>query len=135
MDDILAVLDAVGSERAALVGCDIGGHLATLFAATYPERTSHLVLVDSSARVARDVDYPIGIPQAQLEHFDRTIGDGWGDPDKLGWLEFVAPPGSVDARFLAWWSRMERLAGTPNLAVALSRLTTQWDLRPTLASI
>jgi class 3 adenylate cyclase len=135
MDDILAVMDAVGSERAALVGCDIGGMLSMLFAASYPERTSHLVLVDTSARLRRDDDYPIGIPSANLERFHAILEEGFGDPDEPGWLSFVAPDASKDPRFSAWFSRMERLTGTPRFAAAMSWTSAEWDLRPVLGSI
>lgn len=135
MDDIVAVMDAVGSERAALVGCDVGGMLSMLFAASYPERTSHLLLVDTFARLVRDATYPIGVPAENVERFHTTLSDGFGDPDEPGWLSLLAPTAAADPRFQAWFSRMERLTGTPRFAVAISRLSAEWDLRPVLKSI
>ena len=74
-DDVLAVMDAVGSQRAAVVGHAEGGPMAMLFAASHPERTVALVLMETFARLRRDVDYPHGIPSTQvarfLQHLDR----------------------------------------------------------------
>lgn len=135
MDDILAVMDSVGSERVALVGCDVGGMLTMLFAATYPERTSHLILVDSFARVERADDYPAGVPAANIERFHEILEAGFGDPDAEGWVSMLAPNAARDRRFREWFARMERLAGTPSLGGTISRMSHQWDLRPVLDSI
>src|SRR5439155_194550 len=66
-DDVLAVMDAVGSQRAAVVGHAEGGPMAMLFAASHPERTVALVLMETFARLRRDVDYPHGIPSTQVD--------------------------------------------------------------------
>src|SRR5438067_706818 len=71
--DALAVLDAVGSERAALCGADEGAQVAMLTAATHPTRTSALILLNAYARLRRDVDYPHGIPDHVVERFAATI--------------------------------------------------------------
>ena len=80
MDDVRVVMDAAGSERAALLGAGEGGPMAILFAATYPERTSALVLTNSSASMARRPDYPWGMPpavqEAVIEGVQAPIGTG-----------------------------------------------------------
>lgn len=79
MDDITAVLDVLGSTRAALLGTGIGGSLALVFAATYPERVAALVLVNATARSSAAPDYPFGIDAAWREHTrSRWPGHGGG---------------------------------------------------------
>jgi pimeloyl-ACP methyl ester carboxylesterase len=76
MDDVRAVLDAVGSERAALLGVSEGGSMSALFTATYPDRTVALVMYGSYARRQRDVDYPWGQSEDDLEASLREIEQG-----------------------------------------------------------
>ena len=71
MDDVRAVMDAAGSERAAILGAADGGAMAAMFAATYPDRTTSLILANAAARVAWAPDYPIGIPAEQQELLTR----------------------------------------------------------------
>ncbi|MGB5879561.1 MAG: alpha/beta hydrolase, partial [Thermoanaerobaculia bacterium] len=78
MDDARVVLDAVGSERAAIIGDGEGGLMAMVFAATYPERLSALVLVNAFARWMRDDDYPVGMPVATVEKLNRLYEQYWG---------------------------------------------------------
>jgi pimeloyl-ACP methyl ester carboxylesterase len=78
MDDVRAVLDGAGSERAALFGIFEGGPMCTLFAATHPERTSALVLYGTIAAGRRDENYPWAARQEVLDRFLATIQDGWG---------------------------------------------------------
>src|SRR5215211_5710763 len=81
MDDIRAVLDAVGAERAVLVGAGGGGQPCAMFAATYPERTRALVLVNTPARAVKTEDYPYGLePDAWREQL-REIRQLWGERD------------------------------------------------------
>jgi pimeloyl-ACP methyl ester carboxylesterase len=77
-DDLLAVMDAAGSERAAIFGISEGGSMAALFAATHPERTSSLVLYGAFPRILRAPDFPVGIDPAGLQHLDAMI-DRWGE--------------------------------------------------------
>jgi len=77
MDDVRAVMDAVGSERAALIGISEGGPMSILFAATYPERTAALVLFGTLARMAPTSDYPHGNEEAIADLY-RFFDDGWG---------------------------------------------------------
>ena len=78
MDDIRAVLDAAGADRATLVGMGEGGHTCALFAATYPERTEALALFNTPARVVSAQDYPYGIPEDEWRTQLRTIRERWG---------------------------------------------------------
>src|SRR5918996_4662774 len=78
MDDMRAVMDAVGSARAAVVGHSEGGAMCALFAATYPERTKALVMVGSSARTRWAPDYPIGATEQEIDELVSLIQEGWG---------------------------------------------------------
>lgn len=77
-DDVRAVMDTVGSQRAALFGVAEGGPMAMLFAATHPERTSALVLVGTFARLLRDADYGYGYPADQVPRFLARLEELWG---------------------------------------------------------
>lgn len=78
MDDIRAVLDAAGADRATLVGIGEGGQTCALFAATYPERTEALVLVNTPARAVADEDYPYGVRQDEWREHLGEIRERWG---------------------------------------------------------
>ena len=84
VDDARAVLDAAGSESAALLGDAEGGPMAMMFAATYPQRTRALVLVNTFARMLRADDYPIGMPESAAERLLVTWKQGWGTDAALG---------------------------------------------------
>ena len=131
VDDIRAVMDAVGSERAAIVGVSEGGAMAALFAATYPERTSSLVLYGSYARVARAPDYPCGVTDEQLEQLARAC-DRWGDGVLL---TAFAPSLAQDRRFREWWAQLQRLSASPGMVRALFKLYPQIDIRSALPAI
>ena len=79
MEDVRSVMDAVGSERTALLGDAEGGQMAMLFAATYPERVSALILSNTAARHLRDVDYPWGLPARSVEPFLQRMRELWGN--------------------------------------------------------
>src|SRR5436190_19752131 len=115
IDDVLAVLDAVGSERAALFGLSQGGGLAALFAAAHPDRTSALVLFGAYARSTRADDYPWGRTPEEYETLFRTADEGWGSG---AFLPLVAPTVAGDASFKLWWARLERLSGSPGAILA-----------------
>ena len=135
MDDVLVVLDAVGSERAALLGCDAGGLLGMLFAASFPDRTSHLILVDAYAWLKRQEDYAIGVPIAVLDAFLALMADVKDTFEEAGFLAVAAPDAYEDQRFREWFGRYTRLSMPPSLAPAWARTSFQWDLRPVLGSI
>jgi pimeloyl-ACP methyl ester carboxylesterase len=78
MDDMRAVMDAVGSERAAVLGHSEGGAMCALFAATYPERTAALLMIGAAARTRWAPDYPLGASDDELAEVEATIAESWG---------------------------------------------------------
>jgi pimeloyl-ACP methyl ester carboxylesterase len=105
MDDVLAVLDAVGVRRVALFGFSEGGALAALFAATYPERTTRLVMYGTVARSLRDDDHPWGLADAdQIEALKETMSRGWGRPSEWG-VRIWAPSMVGDEHFTHWFGK------------------------------
>jgi pimeloyl-ACP methyl ester carboxylesterase len=132
IDDVRAVMDAVGSERAALYGYSEGGPMCALFAATYPERTSALIMEGTYARRLWAPDYPWGTSAEQAEALLDEIRTGWGRP--LG-LARRAPSLVNDRRFNDWWARYLRLSASPAAALALTRMNLQIDIRSVLPSI
>jgi pimeloyl-ACP methyl ester carboxylesterase len=127
MDDLRAVLDAVGSQRAALLGASEGGPMSILFAATYPQRTRALLLYGSYAHF-----YSWVLPPAKLEAFIERAENTWGSGQSL--VAFA--PGMLEhPRFCEWWARHERFGASPAAAVALARMNAEIDVRPVLAAI
>jgi len=127
MDDVRAVMDAAGVERAVLLGGSEGGPLSMLFAATYPERTAALILYGSYACFHEAVLSP-----DRLESFIAMIEAEWGSGVSL---RAFAPAHYADPGFRAWWSRFERLSASPRAAVALARMNAQIDVRHVLPTI
>ena len=132
MDDIRAVLDAEGSERAALIGhYDSGAHCA-MFAATYPERTTALIIVSGYAKGVRDETHPFGPDPTVTAMVLDAIHDEWG---KGTMLPVIAPSMASDASFIEWWARFERLSASPGAAAALFQMTAEMDIRDILKNI
>ena len=127
MADVRAVMDAVGSERAVLLGVSEGGPMAILFAATYPKRTRALVLYGAYAHFHTWV-----LPREALDDFICGIETGWGTGASV---TRFAPDQGRDERFHDWWSRYERLAASPTAAVALARMNAAIDVRSVLPAI
>ena len=132
MDDVRTVMDAAGSKRAALVGHGEGGPMAMLFAATYPERASALILVDTTARPLRDVDYPWGLPADRVPQLLQRLEEGWGTG---GTHDFLAPSLAHDERFWRWFARYQRLASAPRAFTTMWAAHFDRDLRGVLPSI
>lgn len=130
MDDVRAVLDAVGSARAAVLGVSEGGPMSVLFAATYPDRCFALVFMSSSPRFAWAADWPWGATQEEDERDIADIEGGWGT-DELVAKWYPAVP--EDERALI--ARHMRLATTPGGAVQLHRMNRQIDVRDILPTI
>ena len=132
MDDMRAVMDAVGSKRAALLGYSEGGPMCMLFAVTYPERTEALITVGSFARLAWAPDYPFGrTPQQQEDHL-KSIRERWGEP--VG-IEVRVPSLARDERFRSWWAKFLRAGGSPTTVQALTSMNFDIDVRHVLPSI
>jgi pimeloyl-ACP methyl ester carboxylesterase len=132
MDDVRAVLDAIGSKRAALLGYSEGGPMCALFAATYPERTSALIMVGSYARRLRTSDYPFGPTPEQHDAWLVEITRNWGGP--VG-LEDRAPTLANDLSFRQWWSHFLRASCSPSAVLALTKANAEIDIRYILTSI
>ena len=132
IDDVLAVLDAVGSERAALFGLSQGGGLATLFAAAHPARTSALVLFGAYARSMWAHDFQWGRTPDEYDELMRLADEGWGTGV---FLPLVAPSMANDASFKLWWAKQERLAGSPGANQAFFRAQREADVRHVLPAI
>lgn len=132
MDDVRAVMEAVGSERAVLCGVSEGGPMCSLFSATYPEKTSALVMIGSYARRLRGEGYPWGPTEDEREEFFEEIRRHWGGP--VG-LEERAPSVANDPRFRDWWAAYLRRGASPNAALALTRMNTEIDIRPVLPTV
>jgi pimeloyl-ACP methyl ester carboxylesterase len=132
MDDVRAVLDAVGSERAALLGVSEGGPMAMLFAATHPHRTHALALFGSFARLAWAPDYPDGVPVEQFEGFLALVEPRWGTGVAQTAL---APSHAGDTRFRRSWARLQRMSASPGAALGLLRMAYETDCRSVLPAI
>jgi pimeloyl-ACP methyl ester carboxylesterase len=132
VDDMLSVLDAVGSRSAAFFGFSQAGPIALLFAATHPERTRALVLYATYATPARHEDYPWGRSAEWIDEFDIRIEREWGTGF---FLPQIAPSRVNDPAFRTWWARMERLSCGPGNAQAYYRVYSRIDLRSILPSI
>ena len=132
MDDVRAVMDAVGSERAALCGYSEGGVMCALFAATYPARTTGLVMIGSYSRLKPAPDYPWGRSADVQQQWLETIERDWGGP--VG-LDVRAPSLVHDERARQWWSRFLRMSASPGAAAALTRMNYEIDIRSALPVI
>ena len=132
MDDVRAVLDAVGSRQAALLGVSEGGPLCSLYATTYPERTLALVMIGTYAKRRWAPDYPWAPTPEQQERFFGEIRRGWGGP--VG-LAARAPSKADDPAFQDWWSTYLRMGASPGAALALTQMNAEIDIRQLLPSI
>jgi pimeloyl-ACP methyl ester carboxylesterase len=134
MDDVRAVMDAVGSERAALLGSSEGGPMSILFAATYPDRVWALVLCGSFARELRAPDYPFGSTEEDYRLYIERVEREWGTPEQGARVaEALAP--SADAEGKRAFATLLRLSASPGAAAALARMNRDIDVRHVLPSI
>jgi class 3 adenylate cyclase/pimeloyl-ACP methyl ester carboxylesterase len=127
MDDARAVMDAAGIERASIMGVSEGGSLAALFAASHPERCSALILYGAFARFS---DW---FPTKQkFDTFINYVETAWGTGKSVA---AFAPSKKGDAEFQRWWSRMERLGGSPSAVINLMRMNSEINIDNILGSI
>lgn len=134
MDDIRAVMDAAGSERAALLGVSEGGPLAILFAATYPERAVALMLAGAEVKEEVTDDWPWGEDtRAAFEESMASLAEGWGRSSSSAAL--YAPSLAHDQQFHTWWRRMLIQSATPSAAEAFMRMAFEIDVRHVLSLI
>jgi class 3 adenylate cyclase len=134
MDDIRAVLDAVGAERATLVGLGEGGQTCALFAATYPERTEALVLSGTPARVVRSEDYPYGPSEEEWRTQLRAIREQWGTREYFETQAREMNP-AADQEFVDWFVTCQRFCASPGAALIFFRVFGETDLREMLPTI
>jgi class 3 adenylate cyclase len=127
MDDVRAVMDAAGSERAALLGVSEGGAMSALFAATYPDRVTALVLYGSFARTGSHA-----MSQEELDARLNAIEREW--PDSMD-PAVPAPSLAMDEGYRRWWRTFIRHAASPGAAIGLLRMNSQIDVRDVLSTI
>jgi pimeloyl-ACP methyl ester carboxylesterase/class 3 adenylate cyclase len=132
MDDLRAVMDAAGSERAALYGISEGGPMSILFAATYPERVRSLVLYGTTPRFSQAEDFPYGWSSERLEGMLEEIERDWGEG---ALLEDFAPSYASDDAVREVWGRYERAGASPAMGRAVLQALAAIDVRPLLASV
>ena len=127
MDDVRAVMDAAGSERAALLGLSEGVPMCLLFAATYPERVVAMVCSGGMARSTEDVDYPWANPaEALVESGAELVMPHWGTG---AMLDLVAPSQADDPDARAFFARMERATASPGMLASLAAMFIDIDVR------
>jgi len=130
---MLAVLDAAGSEQAALFGVSEGGPLSILFTATHPQRVSALVTYGAAPRMAWAPDYTWGIrPKLYNDAAKEAVLDGWGDGVLL---ELFAPSCADDERMREVWGTFQRLGASPSMGVATLLAMLEIDVRDILPSV
>ena len=129
MDDVRAVMDAVGSERAAILGTSEGGAIGAMFAATYPERVSALVMLNAAIQCWTDLD--LSDPDVE-----RMVGEYLTELNGTGYsLEQAAPSVADDPRIRAWAGRVERLAGSPASTIAVLKMNVVFEVRGVLPAV
>jgi pimeloyl-ACP methyl ester carboxylesterase/class 3 adenylate cyclase len=137
MDDVRAVMDAAGSERAVLFGGSDSGCLCALFAATYPERTAALILYSCAARGTASDDFPWQWDDDGWETYLAELRAGWGTREYAATVfrTLVSPTLGGDAEEVRWWGRLQRLAASPNAVAAIEAVWRGIDIRPVLGAI
>ena len=132
MDDLHAVMDAAGLERATIFGISEGGPMSMLFAASHPDRVSSLILYGTYARVLVAPDYPEGVPEELVDEWARRVEEQWGGA--VG-IEIWAPSEAGNPEFEQWWARLLRQGTSPAGAIDLMNLYREIDVRPILPAI
>ena len=135
MDEIRAVMDAVGSKRAALLGVSEGGPMTLLFAATYPDRTAAAILYGTGASFKRSEEYPWALSpeewRAVIEGSDHFGTKEWLDET----LEVFSPSIAHDEEMKRWWRRWVLASTSPGALEALQHMNMNIDVRHVLSSI
>lgn len=135
-DDVLAVLDTLGSERAALFGSSDCGSLCAMFAASHPERTAALVLYATSAKGAMASDYQIGWTDDEWQTYLKGVRTKWGTMEYAREsLPLFDPSFKGNEEMAAWYASFQRLSASPNSAQAIERIYFEMDVRSVLPTI
>jgi class 3 adenylate cyclase/pimeloyl-ACP methyl ester carboxylesterase len=136
MEEVRRVIDEVGSDRAAVLAMEFAGPMAALFAATFPERTRAVVLLNCVATLRREDDYPWGFPPDVFKKFNAAFVANWGTGRNL---DFMAADLAGDERFRQWFARLERLSmsqgGIASRIGLWDEGYTGWDARGVLPAI
>ena len=127
MDDVRAVMDAAGFDRAVIMGISEGGSLAALFAASHPERSRGLILYGAFAKFSSWFPTEESL-QALFDYIETDWGTGKSLPK-------FAPSAAGDPSFQQWWGKFERLGATPGAAIALMRMNSEIDISAILPTI
>ena len=133
VDDIVAVLDAAGSERAGVFAQLEGGALGALFAATHPERVQGLMLYEAMPRMSWAPDYDWAIPREERQAWIDGGGiETWGSSVRM---DSLSPKSGSNPRLREWFAKLERLAASPGTAAKLMMMNAEVDVRAVLPSI
>jgi class 3 adenylate cyclase len=136
LNDLRAVLDAVGSERAVLFGYEDGGTLAAMFTAAYPDRVAALILFSPWVKGRRSVDYPWAWSDDEQQDFDHQVEDGWASEAFVrSLLSIEAPDAAFEPSFIEAFGRYMRSSASPGTVLAIERMQAQIDARPILPTI
>lgn len=136
VDDLRAVLDAIGSEQAVLFGGYEGGQLTVTFAATYPERTAALVLYNAFARAVATPDYPWGAPAEEWHRQVRSVAERWGTQEfAVEYLRALDPAFADDEEYCRWHASFMRYSMSPGAAAVFHRMVMDTDIRHVLPAI
>lgn len=136
VDDVAAVMDTLGIDRAVLMGSSDCGSLCAMFAAAHPERTAALVLYATAAAEHTGSDFEATWTDADWERYLTDLAARWGTIDyareTLGWFD---PSLKNDEKLAAWYASFQRLAASPTSAEAMERICQQLDVRAVLPTI
>ena len=132
-DDIRAVMEAAGSEKAAIFGVSEGANMSTMFAAMYPERVSSLTLIGCYACRKWKPDWPYGMRRADFEKMVKILEQSWGDLGEF--LTMRMPSVAHDPEEIAYHNRLFLHSGSPRTAAKITRLNYELDMRPILPSV
>ncbi|MCP4223030.1 MAG: adenylate/guanylate cyclase domain-containing protein, partial [Actinomycetia bacterium] len=133
-EEIEAVMDAAGSEQAALMAIADAGPVGLLFASTRPRRTRALVLFNTTARFIVADDYPIGLTQAEYQAMGHALGEEWGTSSQAV-ARYFYPSQASDPRFLHWLTKLQRAITSPTAVFQYAMASAEADARPLLSSV
>jgi class 3 adenylate cyclase len=134
MADIGVVMDAAGSERAALFGATDGTAMSVAFAASHPERVRALVTYGAIPRILQAPDYPSGFSQSAMDFYLRWVEEFWGQ-DQTDYIELFAPTMVNDRAFRTWHAQLCRLAASPASIIEILRVWSLHDVRAILPAV
>ena len=133
-EEIEAVMDAAGSEQAALMAIADVGPVGLLFASTRPDRTRGLVLFNSTARFVVADDYPIGLTQAEYQAMGHALGEEWGTSSEAV-ARYFYPSHASDPQFVRWLTKLQRAITSPTAVFQYAMAAAEADARPLLSSV